>query len=210
MKKTILFIFTSFVVIHSMAQNSSSLSTVNIDGFGSIALPTNMEIQGGSYKEISDKIKNINGVSASKVIFQQKGLNNRSKESFNTYGRVFIRTESGSTGQYQKNASFTLSSSDLTKVNDQYKNEIYSSAKSNNATIQEWYPAKMSSINGYKCVTFGYVRKVGANQPVSVQLYFIQNYSSVHTLTFEYRIADEDKWKSTFEKCKKSLTIKIQ
>ncbi len=202
----------SVLILSSMvvARSQDGWTTIKIEGFGGIDLPPNMEVQGGAYREMSDKMKEINGISASKVIFQQKNLNSGSQSSLNTYARVFIRTEFGTAGEFQKLSNFSLNPSDLKEMNDEYKTEIYNSAASGNASVLEWYPATLSSLNGYKSVTLGYKRKLGANPPVMVRFYFFHNYNRIHVLTFEYRIADEITWQPTFEKIKKSLTINSQ
>ncbi len=51
------------------ARSQDGWTTIKIEGFGGIDLPPNMEVQGGAYREMSDKIKEINGISASKIIF---------------------------------------------------------------------------------------------------------------------------------------------
>lgn len=199
-----------FLLLVFTCQSQDTWTTIKIDRLGSIDLPPNMEIQGGAYRAINDKIKEINGVSASKVIFQQKNLNSGTSKSFETYARVFIRTEKGTSGEYQKLKNFSLSASEVKEVNDAYKSEIYGSAAAANATILEWYPASMSTLNGYKCLTMGYKRKVGSNSPTLSTLYFFQNYNRMHILTFEYRIADASTWQTTFNQIKNSLTIKEQ
>jgi len=193
-----------------VCKSQDNWTTIKIDGLGSIGLPPNMEIQGGAYLEINNKIKEINGISASKVIFQQKNLNSGNFKSFETYARVFIRTEKGSSGEYQKLKNSSLSANEVKEINDAYKSEIYGSATLVNATILEWYPARMGTLNGYKCLTMGYKRKVGTNSPTLSTLYFFQNYNRTHILTFEYRIVDADTWQTTFNQIKNSLTIKEQ
>jgi len=202
----------SVLILSSMvsARSQDGWTKIKIEGFGSIDLPPNMEVQGGAYREMSDKQKEINGISASKVIFQQKNLNNGSQSSLNTYARVFIRTEIGTVGEYQKLSNFSLNSSELKEMNDELKTEFYNSAASSNAAILEWYPATLSSLNGYKSATLGYKRKLGTNPPVLAMIYFFHNSNRLHVLTFEYRIADEITWQPTFEKIKKSLTINSQ
>lgn len=199
-----------FLSLLTVGKSQDAWTTIKIEGLGSVDLPPNMEVQGGAYRAISDKIKEINGVSASKVIFQQKNLNSGSKSSFDTYARVFIRTENGASGDFQKLNSFSLNASEVKEMNDAYKSEIYNSAASGNATVLEWYSATMSILSGYKCLTMGYKRKVGTNPPVLVKFYFFHNNNRMHVLTFEYRISDEETWKPTFEKIKNSLTITAQ
>jgi len=180
---------------------------IKVENLGTIDLPPNMEVQGGSYKQITETIKEINGISASKVIFQQKNLNSFDKNSFNTYARVFIRSEIGTSGDYKKLKTSIYSQTELTELNNSYKSEIQQAAASSNAKVLEWYQAKQTNINGMTCVTLGYKRQLGNNPPVKVTFYIFHNYDRMHVLTFEYRIADTNVWESTFDKILKSYRI---
>lgn len=184
---------------------SAQLTTVRIENFGSIGLPKNMEIQGGAYKEITEKIKEVNGVSASKVIFQQKNLNKIDKSSFNTYARVFVRTQQGSNGEFKK-LKEPLTVNEANEVNSEYKNQIEYEASANNAKILEWYKARVTKINNQNAITFGYKRQIGSNPPVKVETFMFQNYNKLHIVTFEYRI-DENNWSATFTNIKSSIKI---
>ena len=184
---------------------SAQLTTVKIENFGSIGLPKNMEIQGGAYKEITEKIKEVNGVSASKVIFQQKNLNTADKSSFTTYARVFVRTQQGNNGDFKK-LKDALTTADANDVNTEFKNQIESEAPRNNATILEWYKARVTTLNNQNVITFGYKRQIGSNPPVKVETFMFQNYDRLHIVTFEYRI-DENNWSSVFTSVKSSIKI---
>lgn len=197
--------FSAFI----FAQTGLTWTTVKIEGHGRIDLPSNMEIQAGQYKETLEKIKEIQGVAASKVIFQQSNLNSKSKDGFQTYARVMIKTENGNKGTYQKLIETKYSASEIEGINSKYKSEIYETAKSFNAEILEWTSAKLTKINGMPCITFGYSRKMGVNPPVKITFYVFENNDRQHLLTFEYRIKDELIWKPTFESILKSYKIDL-
>jgi hypothetical protein len=196
-----------FAIEKSFSQPTLTWTQVKIEGHGKIDLPSNMEIQAGQYREAMDKTKEIHGVSASKVIFQQSNLNSRSADGFKTYGRVLIRTVKENKGSFQKLNEAIYTASEISSINSQYKKEIYETAKSFNSEILEWTNAKMTKVNGMSCVTFGYSRKMGANPPVKITFYIFENYDRQHILTFEYRIKDELVWKPTFENILKSYSI---
>ena len=191
------------------AQTDLTWTTVKIEGHGKIDLPSNMEIQAGQYKETMEKTKEIHGIAASKVIFQQSNLNSKSADGLKTYARVMIRTEKGSKGSYQKLNETKYSETEIANINSKYKSEIYESAKSFNAEILEWTSAKFTKVNGMPCVTFGYSRKMGVNPPVKITFYIFENNDRQHILTFEYRIKDELVWKPTFEGVLKSYKINV-
>lgn len=196
-----------FLLVFNFAATSqeNKFSTVRIEGFGSIGLPSNMEIQGGVYKELSDRIKEINGVNASKVIFQQKNLNNLDGSSMQTYARVFIRTEKGVAGDFKK-LSESLTQPEADEINSTFKSQIESEAPRANAKILEWHKATTSTLNGQNAIKYGYKRQIGSNKPVSVEVYMLQNNDRLHIVTFEYRL-DDNNWSTTFTSIK--ATVKI-
>ena len=214
MKKIILLITVCFIngiIFSQIPQKKHELlkgwTKVNLENIGYINLPPNMEIQGGNYKKMMEKGKAEYGISASKVIFQQKELNKLNENSLKTYARVFIRTEQNSIGYYQKLKTGKITASDLQSLDNSYKNEIQQSALSANAKILEWYTAKKTTINGMNCMTLGYKRQLGENKPVKVTMYLFQNNDRMHILTFEYRISDGKEWEPTFENILKSYQI---
>jgi len=198
-----LFPFSSFI----LAQTGLTWTTVKIEGHGRINLPSNMEIQAGQYKVNQEKIKEILGIAASKVIFQQSNLNSQSTDGFQTYARVMIKTAIGNKGTYQKLIELNYSAAEIQGINSKYKSEIYETAKSFNSEILEYTSAKLTKINGMPCITFGYSRKMGVNPPVKITIYIFENNDRQHLLTFEYRIKDELIWKPTFESILKSYKI---
>ena len=99
-KSTFIFIFCFIdtIIFAQIPQKNKELlkdwKRINLENVGSIDLPPNMEIQGGNYKKIMEKGKAEYGISASKVIFQQKDLNKLNQSGLSTYARVFIDRKS--------------------------------------------------------------------------------------------------------------------
>jgi hypothetical protein len=212
-KSTFIFIFCFIYdkIFAQIPQKNKELlknwKRINLGNVGSIDLPPNMEIQGGNYKKMMEKRKAEYGISASKVIFQQKDLNKLNQSGFSTYARVFIRTEQGSSGDFQKLKTGRITNSDLESLDSSYKNEIQQSAITANAKIIEWYTAKKTIINVMNCMTLGYKRQLGENKPIKVRMYLFQNNDRMHILTFEHRISDRKEWEPTFENILKSYRI---
>lgn len=194
--RIIFYILTTLFPISSYAQ-----SIVKIEGFGQINCPESMEIQGGAYKEYVDKVKEIHGISASKVILQQKGLND-GNGGLDTYARVMIRTSFGNFFPL----TTPITQSDANDVNDSFESQIKNDAYSNNAVILSWSKAIATTLNGYKAVKFGYKRKIGSNPVVTVSTFLIQNTDRMYSITFENR-TDNYNWADTFATIQKSLSI---
>ncbi|WP_291911818.1 hypothetical protein [Chitinophaga sp. CB10] len=201
-----IFIWITFMITPLLAYSqTTSWTTLKIEGVGTIGLPSNMEVQGGIYREITDRIKEINGINASRVIFQQKNLNSLDKNSFQTYARVFIRTEQGSVGDFKK-LSETITKAEANEVNATFKSKIEGEALRANASILEWYDAKVLTLNGLSAINFGYKRQIGSNKPVIVEIYMLQNNDRFHTITFERRLDGND-WEGTFNGIKSTIKI---
>ncbi|MDQ0110509.1 hypothetical protein J2T02_005661 [Chitinophaga terrae (ex Kim and Jung 2007)] len=201
-----IFIWITFMITPLLAYSqTTSWTTLKIEGVGTIGLPSNMEVQGGIYREITDRIKEINGINASRVIFQQKNLNSLDKNSFQTYARVFIRTEQGSVGDFKK-LSETITKAEANEVNATFKSKIEGEALRANASILEWYDAKVLTLNGLSAINFGYKRQIGSNKPVIVEIYMLQNNDRFHTITFEHRLDGND-WEGTFNGIKSTIKI---
>jgi hypothetical protein len=182
-------------------------TTVRIEGFGSVELPPNMEIQGGAYRELDKQYREIHGAPAAQVVFQQKNLNNFDPNSFKTYARVCIRTIIGEVGDFHALYDFDIPDSEISEINDFFKTDIYENLPKLDAIVLEWNDAIKILVNGFVCLKFNYRRKMKTNPPVDVTQYFIQNYDRFHIVTFEYRIVDSEIWKSNFDRVKNSLTI---
>lgn len=118
-KSTIIYIFcfNNSIIFAQIPQKNNVLlkdwKRINLENVGNIDLPPIMEIQGGNYKKMMEKGKAKYGISASKVIFQQKDLNKSNQSGFSTYARVFIRTELGSVGDFQKLKTGKITTADL-------------------------------------------------------------------------------------------------
>lgn len=175
---------------------------INIEGVGSIKLPPSMEIQNENYKNLMNKVLNISDVESAKVIFQQKNLNNLNKSSFSTYARVIIKKQ---LGEY-KNIKNILTQNEADDYNNIAKNEIEETSAKSNTTILKWYPATITTLNGYNAITFAYKRQIDNNTPTISETFIIQNNFKLHILIFEHRL-DNNNWNQIFENIK--TTIKI-
>ncbi|MBK9465829.1 MAG: hypothetical protein IPN56_13815 [Chitinophagaceae bacterium] len=122
-----------------------------------------------------------------------------------TYARVFIRTESGTAGDFKK-LSESLTQAEADDVNSTFKSQIESEAPRANAKVLEWHKATTSKLNGQNAIKYGYKRQIGTNKPVLVEVFMLQNNDRLHIVTFEYRL-DDNNWPTTFTSIK--TTVKI-
>lgn len=210
MKKILL--STAFILFNLVCFSQSIDSTFEnykILNVGYISIPNNMEIQSGNYKKLNDSVqKQISKkfgyeVSDDRVVFQQKGLNTLSQSAFNSYARVILETEIGKPGDYEKlTTKVTSTEAELAEINNAVKLEISKTIK-----LITWNGVSIVTINGRSALKISYVRQIGDNPSVWVDIYRFQNNDRMHSLTLSYRQTDVLVWKPLFAKILKSYTI---
>lgn len=180
---------------------------VLIEAFGSITLPSEMEIQSGNYKTLNDKLKEILGYESKSVVFQQKGLNDFNKDGFSTYARIMIKTITSSPGTYPDLKKNKLSRKDLKDIEKEIKDELENSLSAINIVITKWYPIITEDINNFTSIKVQYDRQLGDNPEVEVEQYMIFNNDRMHIVTFSNRIEDRSEWITIFNNVKLSIFI---
>lgn len=185
-----------------------------IKNVGHISIPSNMEIQSGNYKKVSETFQNefrrkySYEVIDNRVVFQQKGLNKFSDPGFGTYARVIIETEIGVPGDFNKlSNNLNLSSAEISKLNTDFKKQFKQELSSVGIKLLEWYGVREVVINNWAALEISYLRQLNNNQPVKVILFFIPNYDRMHYLTTSYRQSDQKTWQPILEKIVSSFTI---
>lgn len=209
MQKT-LFLFLFLMGAITAASGQQTWETIQIEGFGSIDLPPNMEVQSDTFRAAMAGQRGGIKAPPFTAVFQQKYLNIGHPNSLKTYAKLSVKTKMDTLGAYQKLADFHLSKSALEAINEKNKKESYDAASIAHFEILKWYPAKIASYSGYKVVTMRYIRKAENSPPALVEICYIYNNDRLHTLVFAYRLADESTWKPTFKQIKKTLKIKVQ
>ena len=210
-------IFTLLVSISGtlLSQNQAAQSLLTgweriyIRNVGFLDMPPNMEVQSGTYQEIMNSYYNRLEVDAPQLVFQQKGLNNNTSSSFQNYGRVLLETQIGSYGDFQP-LSFniaTVTSTEISDLNWNFKQKTMSDLASIGHTLIEWYPLKVKKVNGMPCIHVSYKRQLGTNPVVLVNYYIFQNNDRMHSLTLSYRVSETALWKTNFDRILTSFRI---
>ncbi len=206
-----LLLFTLIVLsTPGLAISQDAWETISVDGFGSVGLPPNMEVQNDRYRAAMEGKKGAVSAPPFTAIFQQKNLNTGRPDIPDTYVSFTIKTKIDTSGTYQKLTDFTLSKSELDAINEKNKKETYKVASLLKFEILKWYPAVVATYSGYKVVTMQYDRKKEGESPVAVEICYIYNDDRRHTLVFAYKLEDKKIWKPTFKKIKKSFKIDVR
>ena len=180
-----------------------------IKDVGFIDVPVSMELMSGTYKEFNNQILKQLEIEAPQVIFQQKGLNDYSSETFKHYVRVILETQVGKLGEFEKlnfNPS-KITANEINELNQFFKEKTTSDLNSIHQNIISWYPIKIEKINGMSCLHVSYQRRLNDNPIVLVNTYIFQNHDRIHSLTLSYRMNETEIWKDDLDTILKSFRI---
>ncbi|MDM1346509.1 hypothetical protein [Myroides marinus] len=187
---------------------------ITLYGIGTIEIPSNMELQAGTYKEFSQKIvkegvKLMGGeVSDNRIVFQPKGINDLTEDGLAMYARVIIETDILLPGSYDKLKDTSIpTKEELKNISVELKSEMEKMLYGTNLKIIEWIGVSMVKINGNNTLKFSYIRKLKSNPKVKVETYVFQNYDRIHRLTISYRVEDTTLWEPKMNRIVNSFKI---
>ena len=202
MKNLIAVLILYFIPCAIHAQ--STIYTYN--GKCKIELPNKLELQHSELHSIKcinaqNQKKQVQvSTKSSHIIFQQKGLNDDVKEAYNKYCRVIVEYF-----KEDRNAP-TYGRGNHIIVDKKILNAIYNAenedCRRQGTPLIKFTPPESMTINGYPVLFYSY-KRMGLLKddrkrlpPVIVNVYIIFNkYESVK-LTFAYREAEREMWKS--------------
>jgi hypothetical protein len=187
---------------------------IEISDIGTIDLSPKLEIQSGKYKEmklqIKDKAQEIWGLKFDepKLVIQPKGINQFDETSLSKYCRVIIETIPGNPNEFQRlNEKIDITSSELSELNIEFKNQVQQGFYNTPLKLIEWYPLRINEINGMPCIHASYKRQFKDQPFVIVDLYRFLNYDRIISLTISYRISEKEYWSSILNNTLKSFRI---
>lgn len=173
-----------------------------------VTLPNKLELQASELNNVKQlggaqvAIKTLSG----HITFQQKGLNNNSKEALSRYVRVIIEyfEEDRQDPIYGIGDKVVVDNDVLYAVNEAAE----ANCRASRTPLIKIMSVEPLTINGFPTLYFSYKRKGWEGQPpVIVNVYRIFNrYESV-TLTFSYREAERELWNSIHNNIIKNFTF---
>lgn len=173
-----------------------------------VTLPNKLELQASELNNVKQlggaqvAIKTLSG----HITFQQKGLNNNSKEALSRYVRVIIEyfEEDRQDPIYGIGDKVVVDKDVLYAVNEAAE----ANCRASRTPLIKIMSVEPLTINGFPTLYFSYKRKGWEGQPpVIVNVYRIFNrYESV-TLTFSYREAERELWNSIHNNIIKNFTF---
>lgn len=187
---------------------------IEINEVGTIDLSPKLEIQSGQYKEmklkVKDKAQEIWGIvfEEPKLVIQPKGINDFNETSLSKYCRVIIDTEIGNSNDYQHlNEKIVISATELAELDTEFRKMVQQGFMNTPLKLINWYPLKITVINGMPCIHISYQRQFKDQPYVMVDMYRFLNFDRIHSLTISYRISEKEYWQSTLDNTLKSFRI---
>lgn len=205
MKRLLCILWTVIAISYGIAQNTH----YSCNSKYKITLPNKIELQASelnSIKQLGGSQVNIKTLSGH-ITFQQKGLNNNTKEALSRYVRVIIEyfEEDKQAPTYGLGDKVVVDKDVLYAVNEAAE----ANCKASKTPLIKIMSVEPLTINGFPTLYFSYKRKgwEGKQPPVIVNVYRIFNkYESV-TLTFSYRESERELWNSIHSNIIKSFTF---
>ncbi len=198
----------SFICLTNGAQ---TIYTYN--GKYRLELPDKLELQDSELNTVrrltakGDKAQVSVSTSSGHITFQQKGLNADVKEAYNKYCRVIVEyfQEDENDPTYGRGDQIVVDREILYAVTEVSKE---SCARSGTPFIK-LISVQPLSINGFPVLYYSYKRKgwEGKQPPVIVNVFRIFNRYESATVTFSYREAERETWKSIHDNITKTFSF---
>ena len=167
-------------------------------------------MQGGDYKNKVNKYAAERGFESSptRILFQQKGLNELNKKSFQSYARVIIETTLGKDSEYVcLNDSTKFTTNEINALTVQFNKQLIETFKSTENHLIEWKETTPIILNGQHGIKVSYLRQFEDKPYAHVNTFYFQNNDRMHVLTFSYREEEFATWEPLFSKSLMSFKI---
>lgn len=195
-------ILTAWLLVVAMT-TSAQMRSYTIKEVGSISIPSKMVMADNSYNNDAHNYAS----SAYPSVTTPKTMTFKQKApASETYAQVIINTFVKKAGAYLKMNSWTVTPAELQQVNAQYRKANESDYRGADKLLA-WNGTTVETVNGCKALKTAYVRQVGNNPPVYVEMYSFYNNDRLHTLTLSYRQKDEKLWKPLYAQILNSFKI---
>ena len=199
------------VVLMALSCLSNEAQTIySYNGKCRIELPDKLELQDSELNTVrrlttqGNKAQVNVSTSSGHITFQQKGLNADVKDAYNKYCRVIVE-------YFQEDRNDpTFGRGDQIVVDKDLLYMVHESVEENcnrsGTPLIKILSVQPLSINGFPVLYYSYRRKgwEGKQPPVIVNVFRIFNRYESATVTFSYREAERETWKSIHDNITKS------
>ena len=196
MKKTVSILVLLSIFIIGYAQDK----TYKFNNMFSISVSDDLELRKDDDYYTKFLHDTLNYVTNSKIVFQQKGLSNKTKEALGHYCRIMILSE--------KDDSCPYPSSNDTSFSDENLNELLKAASLELGPEQCFVIQPTASVE-FTASKVAYVKvhytRTGTKGNVSVNICYFFNYDSAVKAIFSYRESEEYLWSAKLSRALNSF-----
>ena len=202
----LLTLLLSFICFTSEAQTIYSYN-----GKCRIELPDKLELQDSELNNVKRMTAQggkpqINvSTSSGHITFQQKGLNADVKEAYNKYCRIIVEyfQEDRNNPTFGRGDQILIDKDLLYMVHE----NVEESCRRTGTPLMKIISVQPLTINGFPVLYYSYRRKgwEGKQPPVIVNVFRVFNRYESATLTFSYREAERETWKSIHDNITKTF-----
>jgi len=189
---------------------------LRIENVGSIDYPSDfLELQSGDYREFTEEFGLVYDIPSSDFTLQQVGLNELKPSALEEYRRVLLQTVYLNPGEevFRANENYMMSQEELDEIHNELINQLnqeYARGDSmglGDFKIIDSGSVEVVEINGMFPLVWTYKRQLNDNPVVLVKQYMFWNYEKIHSLTFSYRVVDEEECRDIYEKMLDSFRL---
>lgn len=163
-----------------------------------------MEIQSGQF--LNEKNKYFKNklpcliINPQKIIFQPSGINTKKISPQTNYARIIFEPS-----EY---LDVDFSKTGLKIFDNAIREQIQLSCGIDYIKIVKWNGTKVMNINGTKMFKTSYLRQIGNNPVVNVEIYYFQiAQQKGYSITYSYRLENNEMWGSKFKESANSLKL---
>lgn len=177
----------------SVAEATADWEEVSIPNVGTMRIPPSMEVQSDEYHAMKE---GITGASSDSFIVQQRGLNEGTDEGFDTYARIMVSCDVGSSGDYPADGydPELYTDDEIAEIDSALEEGLRPQMDALGIPIIEWYPIELGYLGNNSCLHISYSRVGDDDESTQVDLYSIPCDDHIVDVTLSYRLSDADAW----------------
>ena len=177
-----------------------------VPGVGTIMVPDTMEVQSKEYRALKEE---VSGISSDSFIVQQYGLNDDLNSAYDTYVRVMINCDQGSSGDYppEEFDPDLYTESEIDGLSDELERQMRAQFEGTALEIVDWYPLELTCVNDMPCMHIAYSRMGDEGETTKVDYYVIPADDRLVRVSMSYRESDAGMWKDDLEQMLETLEI---
>lgn len=177
----------------SVAEATADWEEASIPNVGTMRIPPSMEVQSDEYRTMKE---GVTGASSDSFIVQQRGLNEGTDEGFDTYARIMVSCDVGSSGDYPVDGydPELYTDDEIAEIDSALEEGLRPQMDAVGIPIIDWYPIELGYLGDNSCLHISYSHVGDEGETTQVDLYSIPCDDRIVDVTLSYRLSDADAW----------------